>query len=73
MHKDHNIIVGDTNHQCSKQRFFPKKETFDHAQKACLVCGKNLGGEYNHNPTRITVTKKDRDSGAYGNRFIGSR
>ena len=45
-------FVGDTNHQCSKQRLSPKKETCDHAQKACLVCGKNVGGEPNHNPNK---------------------
>ena len=43
-------IVGDTNHQRSKQRLSPEKETCDYAQKACLVCGKNAGGESNHNP-----------------------
>ena len=48
----HGVLVGDTNHQCSKQRSSPKKETCDHAQKACLVCGKNVGGERNHNPNK---------------------
>ena len=46
----HSDIVGDTNHQCSKQRLSPEKETCDYAQKACLVCGKNAGGASNHNP-----------------------
>ena len=46
------LLVGDTNHQCSKQRLSPKNETYDHAQKACLVCGKNVGGESNHNPNK---------------------
>ena len=41
-------IVGDTNHQCSKQRLSPEKETCEYAQKACLVCGKNAGGASNH-------------------------
>ena len=43
-------VVGDTNHQCSKQRSSPEKETCDYSQKACLVCGKNAGGASNHNP-----------------------
>ena len=35
-------IYEDTNDQCSKQLLPPKKETCDHAQKACLVYGKNV-------------------------------
>ena len=46
----HGYFVGDTNHQCSKQQLSPEKETCDYVQKACLVCGKNAGGESNHNP-----------------------
>ena len=57
------MLVGDTNQQCSKQRSSPKKETCDHAQKACLVCGKNVGGEPNHNPQGLA--KKQRDSRAW--------
>ena len=36
-------LVGDTNHQCSRQRLSPKKETCDHGQKASFVCGNIIG------------------------------
>ena len=62
-------FVGDTNHQCSKQRLSPKKETCDYAQKACLVCGKNAGGESNQNPNNDQQGNKEIL--AHGNKFRG--
>ena len=62
-------VVGDTNHQCSKQRLSPEKETCDYAQKACLVCGKNAGGASNHNPNNDYQGNKEIL--AHGNKFLG--
>ena len=48
---------------------FRKKETCDYAQKACLVCGKNAGGESNHNPNNDWQGNKEIL--AHGNKFLG--
>ena len=61
-------FVGDTNHQCSKQRSSPKKETCDHAL-SCLVFGKNVGRESNHNPNKDY--QRNKEILAHGNKFLG--
>ena len=61
------VIVGDTNHQFSKQRLSPKKETCHHEQKACLVCGKSVGGE----PTTLQ-TRIGKETERFSRMVIGS-
>ena len=36
-----------------------QKETCDHAQRACLVCGKYVGGESNPNPNMDQQTNEE--------------
>ena len=62
-------LVGYPNHQCSRQWLSPRKETCDHAQKACLVCEKNVGGESNHNANKNQ--QRNKEILAYGNKFLG--
>ena len=52
-------IFGETNHQCSKQRSSGKKKRCDHAQKAYLVCRKNVGGESNHSTIKDQQRNKE--------------
>ena len=65
MQKFIQLIIGDENQQCSKQRLYPEKETCDQAQKACLVYGKNMGRESNHN-----LNNRNKEILAYGNMFL---